>query len=94
MSSPDQREWGEQPLHDWMEQRQLDNHRLVACSDEQLTHKQLARARRGRWLTASMRAKILRAAQHWQRRHEPEAAALREGDLFNYAKAPSPPTHV
>lgn len=90
MSAPEQREWGEQPLHHWMDQRGVNNAQLVACSTEFLTHKQVARARRGRWLTPAMRLKILRAARTWQSREEPDAPVLQEADLFGYAH-PLPP---
>ena len=39
----------------------LANHDLVAASTEQLTHKMVAKARSGRFLTMNVRQKVLRA---------------------------------
>ena len=56
----------------------LTGHDLVASSTEQITHKMVARAMKGRRLTANTQAKVLRALN---------AAAGKEytlADLFNY----------
>lgn len=76
---PGTRDLGAQPLAKLMEQRGLAPADLVAASGEQLTHKQVARAMKGRRLTAHMMDKVLRA---WNRATESEAA---RADLFDYA---------
>lgn len=48
-----ERDFGTQPLDGLMEMWGLSNHDLVAASPEQLTHKQVQRARTGRQLTLS-----------------------------------------
>ena len=76
---PGTRDLGAQPLAKLMEQRGLAPADLVAASGEQLTHKQVARAMKGRRLTAHMMDKVLRT---WNRATESEAA---RADLFDYA---------
>ena len=56
----------------------IANHDLVAVSTEQLTHKMVAKARRGRWLSSAVRQKILRAWNKATNRTDILA------DLFNY----------
>ncbi len=56
-----ERDLGEQPLRRLMVERGLRSHDLVAASDEQITHKMVARACKGRWLTPNVKAKIHRA---------------------------------
>ena len=70
---------GTQPLDALMTKHGLSNHALVAASTEQLSHKMVQKARKGRRLTPKAKNKIL-AALH---------AALPEKkfahrDLFNY----------
>jgi hypothetical protein len=60
MEAPDYN-LGPQPLDRLMTERGLDNHVLVAASPEHLTHKQVAKARKGRRLTANLQGKIQRA---------------------------------
>ncbi|MBL8819256.1 MAG: hypothetical protein JNL58_24710 [Planctomyces sp.] len=55
------RDMGPQPLTAVMTQLNLVNHDLVAASTEQLTHKMVARAVRGRWCTPNCRRKVARA---------------------------------
>ncbi len=57
----------------------LNNHDLVAASEEQLTHKMVAKARRGRWMTMRLRLKVLRALNNATGREYALA------DLFNYS---------
>ena len=73
-----ERNLGEQPLASLMAGRPMKAHALVAASGEQLTHKMVARACKGRRLTPHMQAKILRAFN--------AAAGTTHGlkDLFNY----------
>lgn len=77
MTSPD-RDLGPQPIAALLDAAGLKSHDLVAASTEQITHKMVARACKGRWLTPHVRAKILRAYQSASGR----SASLR--DLFNY----------
>ena len=55
------RDLGEQPLRRLMDDRGLKAQDLVAASDEQITHKMVARACKGRRLTPNVQGKILRA---------------------------------
>ncbi len=57
----DQREFGVQPLAAIMTELALKPHTLVAASEEQLTHKMVARAMKGRRLTPNSKMKVLRA---------------------------------
>ncbi|MFC1576739.1 hypothetical protein ACFL3N_00175 [Candidatus Omnitrophota bacterium] len=52
---------GEQPISKIMAASGLKPHDLVAHSDEQLTHKMVARARKGRRLTAHVQSKVRNA---------------------------------
>ena len=86
-----EREHGAQPVDRLMEQWQLDNHDLVEISTEQLTHKQVQRARSGRQLTLKMMQKVTRALNVavWTRLTEKEKDVYFEymhKHLFNYAK--------
>lgn len=54
-------EFGPQPLDQILEARGLTNSDLVRVSGEQLTHKQVQKARTGRRVTPHMQAKIARA---------------------------------
>ena len=70
---------GIQPLDALMAKHGLTNHLLVAASTEQLSHKVVQKARKGRRLTFKAKTKILNAVH----------AALPEQkfahrDLFNY----------
>ena len=77
-SAPEERNLGEQPLAGLLAAHGLKAHDLVAASTEQITHKMVARACKGRWLTPNARAKILRALDA----ASGKAHAL--GELFNY----------
>jgi len=52
---------GPQPLDAILDGIGLSNHRLVALSTEQLTHKQVQKARKGRRISVNIQRKILRA---------------------------------
>ncbi len=78
MSEPASRNLGEQPLATVLRARGLTAHDLVAASPEPITHKMVARACKGRWLTPRAREKVRQALA---------AAAGRPfapGELFNY----------
>ena len=73
-----EREYGTQPLDVLMNERDMPNHALVAASTEQLTHKMVAKARRGRFLSTQVRWKIVRA---WNKVTRQECTLK---DLFTY----------
>ncbi len=78
MSAEIERNLGEQPLARIMSEGGLKSQDLVAASTEQINHKMVARACKGRRLTANVKAKIHRALN---------AASGKEyalGELFNY----------
>ncbi len=85
------RDHGIQPLDGLMVRWGLTNHRMVEVSDEQLNHKQVQKARKGRQLTLHLMQKVTRAF------NEAVLASLAKEDranfveyshkqLFNYAK--------
>lgn len=89
--SKDERDLGAQPLDQMMEAWGIDNHDVVAVSTEQLTHKQVQKARKGRRLTLKMMQKVTRAFNVciWHRLNKEQKEAYYEymhRDLFNYAK--------
>lgn len=74
-------EAGTQPLDAVMMQRRLTNHDLVlAAVGSGLTHKQVAKARRGRRLTMHMQNKIVSALNELVG----EISPVRREDCFNY----------
>ena len=54
------RDHGDQPLDTLMERWGITNHELVGTSEEQLSHKQVQKARKGRQLTLHMMQKVTR----------------------------------
>lgn len=77
-SEPVERNLGKQPLAVLLKEHGLSHHDLVMASSEPITHKLVARACKGRRLTAYSRNKIIRAC---------EAALGRsftKRDLFSY----------
>ena len=62
------RNHGEQPLDELMKRWHLTNHDLVEISPEQLTHKQVQKARQGRQLTLKMMQKVCRALNRSEER--------------------------
>lgn len=89
------RDHGPQPLDELMGRWNLTNHDLVNASAEQLNHKQVQKARKGRQLTLHLMQKLARALN---------AAAVAKLDkdaksafveyphrqVFNYAKGHNP----
>lgn len=55
------RDLGEQPIMKVMEKYHLSHHDLVAASTEQITHKMISRACKGRRLTRRVQIKVLNA---------------------------------
>jgi hypothetical protein len=77
--NPDlERNLGEQPLARLMAEQGLKAKDLVAISTEQITHKMVARACKGRRLTPHVQAKIGRAYNRCAGQNHPLA------DLFTY----------
>jgi hypothetical protein len=78
MSNEAERDLGEQPIARLMVEHGFKPNDLVSNSTEQLTHKMVARAVKGRRLTPKIRQKILNAMN--------KAAGKKYGlkDLFNY----------
>jgi len=58
---PAEQNLGVQPIANLMETLGLKPHDLVEASTEQITHKMVARAVKGRRLTANTKSKVLRA---------------------------------
>jgi len=78
MSRKNERDLGPQPISRILAEHNLKPHNLVAASTQQLTHKMVARACKGRRLTPNTQSKILNALN---------IAAGKNyslGDLFNY----------
>ena len=75
-------EVGVQPLDGLMSGRGIDNHALVAASTEHLTHKMVAKGRRGRRLTANIQKKIWSALNAVLKERSESAVEITA--LFNY----------
>lgn len=72
------RDLGEQPLARLLTLHGLKSHDLVAASTEQLTHKMVARACKGRRLTPNVQRKVLAAFDR------ATGSVHTLGQLFNY----------
>ncbi len=72
------REYGEQPLAAILNLLQLTNHQVVAASKEQLTHKMMAKACRGRYISVKVKLKVLHAL------NAVAGTQYSLNDLFNY----------
>lgn len=72
-------EKGMQPLDRILLERKIQNTDLVEKSAEQLTHKMVAKGRKGRQLTLNAQLKILRALNACQ-----SEKRFNLSDLFNY----------
>lgn len=86
---------GTQRIDVLMRAWQLENNDLVNVSTEQLTHKQVQKARSGRQLTLKMMQKVARALNVciWYKLDDEQKEAYYEyihRDLFSYAKGYSP----
>jgi len=73
-----ERDLGEQPIAALLTSLNLKSHDLVAASTEQITHKMVARACKGRRLTPNVQRKILNAL------NRATGGAYTLDDLFNY----------
>lgn len=90
-SDRDERELGVQPLDAMMTAWGIGNHGMVEVSTEQLTHKQVQKARQGRRLTLKMMQKVTRAfnVAIWYQLNAEQKEVYHEymhRELFNYAK--------
>ena len=87
----EERDLGKQPLDAMMDAWGMSNNQMVDNSTEQLTHKQIQRARNGRRLTLKMMQKVNRAfnVTIWFQLNDEQKEAYFEymhKHLFNYAK--------
>jgi len=73
-----ERNLGEQPIADIMKRHGLSPHDLVAASAVPMTHKMVARAAKGRWLTMRTKQIVLNAL------NRATGIEHRPCDLFNY----------
>ncbi len=78
MKEGNEREYGPQPIGRIMGERNLKPHDLVAASTQQLTHKMVSRACKGRWLTLNTRIKVMNAL------NQASGQNFSLSDLFNY----------
>ena len=91
MHDDNEKDLGLQPLNQMMDDWGMSNHDMVEVSTEQLTHKQVQKARKGRRLTLKMMQKVTRAfnVAIWHRLSDEQKEGYYEymhRDLFNYAK--------
>jgi hypothetical protein len=91
----EERDLGVQPLDGIMHRWQVTNHDLVEDSPEQLTHKQIQRAKSGRRLTLKMMMKVARSLNIaiWNRLSKENKEIFVEylhKDIFSYAKDYNP----
>lgn len=77
-----ERNLGVQPLDALMSRLEIENHALVASSKEYLTHKMVARGRKGRRLTLNIQDKICNAINAVLK--SKELAPVMAKDLFDY----------
>lgn len=85
MEASPERDFGPQPLDALLIELGLDNHDLVAASTEQLTHKQVQKARKGRYITGNIQRKVLKALNAAvPAPGEGEKTVYDLGRLFNY----------
>jgi hypothetical protein len=85
------RDHGIQPLDELMTRWGVTNHQLVGTSVEQLNHKQVQRARKGRQLTLHLMQKVARTLNETLMTRLPEEERAKftpyiHKRLFNYAK--------
>ncbi|MBR5523355.1 MAG: hypothetical protein IKV82_07820 [Akkermansia sp.] len=91
MNEENERNHGIQRIDAIMQRWGLENHDLVTVSIEQLTHKQVQKARQGRQLTLKMMQKVARALNVaiWEKLSVADRELYYEyihRDLFSYAK--------
>lgn len=85
MEDSPERDFGPQPLDALLAELGLENHTLVGASTEQLTHKQVQKARKGRYLTINIQRKVLKALNAAvPAGDDGEKTVYELGQLFNY----------
>lgn len=89
------RDHGSQPLDQLMTLWGLSNHDLVDSSIEQLSHKQVQKARKGRQLTLHLMQKVARTLNEailarLDKADRPTFSPYLHKHLFNYAKGHDP----
>lgn len=85
------RDHGPQPLDGLMVRWNLTNHELVEVSTEQLNHKQVQKARKGRQLTLTLMQKLMRTVNDsvvakLPKEQQPLFVPYLHKHLFSYAK--------
>jgi hypothetical protein len=85
------RDHGPQPLDGLMARWNLTNHELVEVSTEQLNHKQVQKARKGRQLTLCLMQKLMRTVNETillklPKERRADFVPYLHKSLFNYAK--------
>jgi hypothetical protein len=78
MQNPIERNMGMQPLAKVMDELSLKPRDLTSASTEQITHKMVNRAMKGRRLTPHVQQKIVNALNNATHKH------FAVNDLFNY----------
>lgn len=91
----DTRNHGLQPMDGLMTRWGLTSHQLVEISVEQLNHKQVQRARKGRQLTLHLMQKVARTLNEavlatLKKEDRPNFKPYTHKHLFNYAKDHNP----
>jgi len=89
------RDHGPQPLDGLMVRWNITNHELVEVSPEQLNHKQVQKARKGRQLTLQLMQKLMRALNDaivakLPKEQKASFVPYLHKHLFNYAKSHDP----
>ncbi len=69
---------GEQPITGILDELGLSSHDLVAASTQQLTHKVVGKACKGRRLTTNMKIKVCKAL------NQASGKEYKTSDLFDY----------
>jgi hypothetical protein len=85
------RDHGPQPLDGLLDRWKITNHELVEASEEQLNHKQVQKARKGRQLTLHLMQKLTRALNNAvflkiPKEEREKFVPYLHKQLFNYAK--------
>ena len=78
------REYGPQPIGDILAVRGLTNHQVVAASTEQLTHKMMAKACRGRYLSPKELAGVQGGLDFLRAVNKASGESYTLSQLFNY----------
>ena len=78
MTDDTERHFGPQPIFNLMQELHLKPHDLVEASTEQLTHKMVARAIKGRRLTSNSKGIVQRAM------NQATGNVYKQAQLFNY----------